>query len=102
MRRLRTLTSLACAALAALTLGAATASADPTSQNPNTVVFDVVCPGMAPFQVVAVGAAGFVQGQPVLGIAQFPDQGSLDLVECTATDPAGQTFTVFVQFVQRG
>jgi hypothetical protein len=102
MRGLRTLTSLACAALAALTLGEATASADPTSQNPNTVVFDVVCPGMAPFQVVAVGAAGFVQGQRVIAIAQSPDQGSLDLFECTATSPLGQTFTVFVQFVQRG
>jgi hypothetical protein len=102
MRRLRTLTSLACAALAAVTLGVATASADPTSKNPNSAVFNVVCPGMAPFQVVAVGAAGFVQGQRVIGIAQSPNQGSLDLFECTATSPLGQTFTVFVQFVQRG
>jgi hypothetical protein len=100
--RLRTLTSLACAALAAGTLGAATASADPTTKNPTALVFNVACPGMAPFQVVAVGAPGFVQGQRLIVIRQFPPQGSLDLVECSATNPAGQTFTVFLQFVRRG
>lgn len=99
--RLRTLASLTCAALAAVTLGVATASADPTTQNPNALVVDVVCPGMAPFQVVAAGAAGFVQGQRLIAIRQAPGQGSLDLVECSA-NLAGQTFTVFVQFVQRG
>ena len=100
--RLRTLTSFACAALAAVTLGAAAASADPTTKNPNALVFNVVCPGMAPFQVVAVGAPGFVQGQRLIAIRQLPGQGSLDLVECSATSPAGETFTVFVQFVRRG
>ena len=100
--RLRTLTSLVCAALAAVTLGVATASADPTTKNPNALVFNVVCPGMAPFQVVAVGAPGFVQGQRVIAINQAAGQGSLDLVQCSATSPAGQTFTVFLQFVQRG
>jgi hypothetical protein len=100
--RLRTLTSLASAALAAVTLGVAAAAADPTTQNPNALVFAVVCPGLAPFQVVTAGATGFVQGQRLLAIRQTPGQGSLDLVECSATNPAGQTFTVFVQFVQRG
>lgn len=99
--RLRTLAALACAAVTALTLGAATASADPTEQNKNVGIFNVVCPGMEPFQVAALGAAGFVQGQRLLAIAQFPEQGSLDLVECQASGE-GLTFTVFVQFVRRG
>ena len=99
--RLRTLAALACAAIAALTLGATTASADPTEQNKNVGIFNVVCPGMEPFQVVALGAAGFVQGQRLLAIAQVSGQGSLDLVECQATGE-GLAFTVFVQFVRRG
>lgn len=100
--RLRRLTVLACAVVTGLALGVTTASADPTPErNKNVGVFTVVCPGMATFQVAAVGAVGFVEGQRLLAIAQFPEQGSLDLVECRATGQ-GQTFTVFVQFVQRG
>jgi hypothetical protein len=100
--RLRTLTLFVCAVLAAVTLGAATASADPTTKHPNALAFEVACPGMAPFDVVVVGAPGFVQGQPLIVIRHPEGRGSLDLVECTATDPAGQSFTVFLQFVQRG
>jgi hypothetical protein len=100
--RLRTLTSFVCAALAAVTLGVATASADPTTQHPNALAFKVTCPGMAPFDVVVVGAPGFVQGQPLIVIRHPEGRGSLDLVECTATDPEGQSFTVFLQFVERG
>ena len=56
---------------------------------------------MEPFQVDALGAAGFVQGQRLLAIAQVSGQGSLDLVECQATGE-GLAFTVFVQFMRRG
>ena len=51
---------------------------------------------MEPFQVDALGAAGFVQGQRLLAIAQVSGQGSLDLVECQATGE-GLAFTVFVR-----
>jgi hypothetical protein len=101
MKRLRALTSLVCGAIAALTLGAASASADPTT-NPNALQFRVVCPGMQPFDVTNVGAVGFAQGQRVLAIRQLPGQGSLDLVQCTATNPQIGTFTIFLQFVERG
>ena len=100
--RLRTLTSFVCAVLAAVTLGAATATAEPTANHPNALAFTVVCPGMAPFEVVVVGAPGFVQGQRLIVIRHPEGRGSLDLVECIATDPVGQSFTVFLQFVERG
>lgn len=100
--RLQKLAALACAAVTGLALGVTTAAADPTpDRNKNVGVFNVVCPGIAPFQVSAVGAAGFVEGQRLLALAQTPGQGSLDLVECQASGE-GLTFTVFVQFVQRG
>jgi hypothetical protein len=101
--RLRKLAALAaCAVVTGLALGATTASADPTAEhNKNAGVFSVKCPGMEPFQVSAVGAVGFVEGGTVLVINQFPGQGSLDLVACQATGDAG-TFTVNIQFVQRG
>jgi hypothetical protein len=100
--RLRKLAVLGCTVVTALAIGATTASADPTpDNNKNVGVFNVVCPGMAPFQVAAVGAVGFVQGARVLAIAQVAGQGSLDLVECQASGE-GLTFTVFVQFVRRG
>lgn len=102
MKRLRALGSLACGAVAALTLGAASASADPTPSNPNALQFHVVCPGMLPFDVTNVGAVGFAQGQRVLAIRQFPGQGSLDLVACTATSAQTGTITIFLQFVDRG
>lgn len=98
--RLRTLIPFACAVAAALTLGATTASADPVN-NPTAVTGTAVCPGVGSFEFVAVGVLGFVQGQPLIGIAHAPGQGSLDLVECTITS-RGQTFTLFVQFVERG
>ena len=102
MRRLLTLTSLACAAVAALTLGAAPALADPPPSNPIILQFEVVCPGMQPFDVNALAPVGFVQGQRLLAIRHVPDQGNLDLVECTATHAIFGTQTVFVQFVKRG
>jgi hypothetical protein len=87
----------------ALALGATPAAADPAPDNPNKLVFTTVCPGMAPFQVTVAGAVGFVQGQRLLGIRQATsDQGSLDLVECTVSNPDIGSFTVFVQFVERG
>jgi hypothetical protein len=97
---LRTLLSLVCAATAALTLGATTASADPVN-NPNAAVGTAVCPGVGSFQFVAVGAVGFVQNQRLIGIAKAPGQGSHELVPCTVTS-GGQTFTLFVKFVERG
>jgi hypothetical protein len=100
--RLRKFTVLACAVVTGLAVGVTTASADPTAENnKNAGVFNVVCPGIAPFQVTAVGAVGFVGGGTLLAINQFPGQGSLDIVECQATGE-GTTFTVNVQFVQRG
>jgi hypothetical protein len=58
---------------------------------------------MVPFEVTVAGAVGFAQGQRLLAIRQAtPDQGSLDLVECTATNPNIGTLTVFLQFVERG
>jgi hypothetical protein len=88
--------------VAALALGATPAAADPSPDNPNKLAFTINCPGMAPFQVTVAGAVGFVQGQRLLAIRQAtPDQGSLDLVECTATNPNIGTITVFLQFVQR-
>jgi len=101
MKRLWALTSFACAAIAALTLGAAPASADPTS-NPNALQFHVVCYGMEAFDVTNVGAVGFAQGQRILAIRQAPGQGSLDLIECTATNPQIGTVNIFLQFVERG
>ena len=100
MRR-RRITSLACAAVAALTIGAASASADPSS-NPNLLTFVVVCPGMASFDATVVGPIGFVEGQRLIAVRQATaTQGSLDLVECTATNPQIGSQTVFLQFVQR-
>lgn len=98
--RLRSLMSLLCAVIAGATLGASNASADPLN-NPNAVTGTAVCPGVGSFDFVAVGALGFVQGQRLIGIAHAPGQGSLDLVECTVNS-GGQTFTLFVQFVERG
>lgn len=96
--------SLAFAAsfLAALALGASPAAADPPPDGPNALIFSVVCPSMAPFQVTVHGAVGFDQGSRVLTIRQFPDQGNLTLVQCTATNPILGTQTVFLQFVERG
>ena len=56
---------------------------------------------MQPFNVTNVGAVGFAQGQRVLAIRQVPGQGSLDLVECTATSSQTGSLTVFLQFVER-
>ena len=96
------LTVLACAVVTGLAIGVTAASADPTAEhNKNAGVFTVECPGMASFEVTAVGAVGFVEGGTMLAISQFEDQGSLDLVECEASGD-GRTFTVFIQFVQRG
>jgi hypothetical protein len=87
----------------ALATGVTPAAADPAPDNPNVLVFTVTCPGMAPFQVTVVGAIGFAQDQRLLTIRQAtPDQGSLTLVECTATNPQFGTQTVFLQFVERG
>ena len=96
--RLRTLLSVA--VIAGATLGASDASADPLN-NPTAVTGTAVCPGIGSFEFVAVGAVGFVQGRRLIGIAHAPGQGSLDLVPCTVTS-GGQTFTLFVQFVERG
>lgn len=98
--RLRTLLSVGCAVIAGATLAASDASADPLN-NPTAVTGTAVCPGIGSFEFVAVGAVGFVQGQRLIGIAHAPGQGSLDLVACTVTS-GGQTFTLFVQFVERG
>jgi hypothetical protein len=98
----RSFLALAGALVAALALGATPAAADPSPGNPNKLIFTTVCPGMAPFEVTVAGAVGFVQGQRLLAIRQFPDQGSLDLVECTASNPDVGSFTLFIQFVERG
>ena len=97
----RKLIVLGAGAFSALAIAAGQAAADPTDANPNALEYTFTCPGMAPFQVRGIGA-GFVQGQRLLVIRQRPDQGSLDLVECSATNPQVGTFTLFVQFVQRG
>ena len=103
MRRRRSIASVVCAALAALTIGATTASADPSPSNPNALTFTVTCPGMNPFDVTVVGAVGFAEGQRLIAIRQATaTQGSRDLVECTATNPQIGTQTVFLQFVERG
>jgi hypothetical protein len=68
--------------------------------NPNAVSGTAACPGVGSFEFVAVGAIAFVQGQGLIGIAHAPGQGSLDLVPCTVNS-GGQTFTLFVQFVER-
>jgi hypothetical protein len=57
---------------------------------------------MQPFDVTNVGAVGFAEGQRILAIRQFPGQGSLNLVECTATNPQIGTVNIFLQFVDRG
>jgi hypothetical protein len=57
---------------------------------------------MQPFDVTNVGAVGFAQGQRVLAIRQAPGQGSLDLIECAATNPQIGTVNIFLQFVERG
>jgi hypothetical protein len=77
MRRYQTFTSLACAAVAALTIGATAAYADPSPSHPNVLTFTVVCPGIAPFKATVVGPG-------------------------TATNPQFGTQTVFLQLVQRG
>jgi hypothetical protein len=95
----RRLVSLAAAMVAALTVGVPSVAADPAGQ----LTFSVACPGMAPFTVNVAGAVGFVQGQRLLTIRQAtPTQGSLELVECTATNPQVGSLTVFLQFVERG
>ena len=98
----RKLIAVGAGLLAALTMAAGQAAADPPAKNPHALDFTVTCPGMDSFQVRAVGAPGFVQGQRLLVINQAPGQGSLDLVECSATNPQVGTITVFLQFVQRG
>jgi hypothetical protein len=98
--KLRTLLSIGCAVVAGATLGASNASADPLN-NPNAVHGTAVCEGVGSFEFVAVGAVAFVQGERLIGIAQAPGQGSLDLVPCTVTS-GGQTFTLFAKFVERG
>ena len=98
----RRLFALVATVAAALAVGVMPAAADPAPDSANVLVFTVTCPGMAPFQATVVGAVGFVQGQRVLTIRQFPDQGSLELVECSATNPQLGTQTVFLQFVERG
>ncbi len=90
--------------VAALALGVGSAMADPTN-SPNTQQFTTVCPGLAPFNATVVGAVGFgvVDGQRVIAIRQVaPTQGSLTIVECTATNPELGTQTVFLTFVERG
>jgi hypothetical protein len=57
---------------------------------------------MEAFDVTNVGAVGFAQGQRILAIRQAPGQGSLDLIECTATNPQIGTVNIFLQFVERG
>jgi hypothetical protein len=99
----RHLCVLAATLAATLVVGVVPAAADPTPANPNVLTFDVVCPDMAPFQVTVVGAVGFADGLRQLAIRQATsDQGSLTLVECTATNPDLGTQTVFLQFVERG
>jgi hypothetical protein len=98
--RLRILLSVGCAVIAGATLGVSNASADPLN-NPTAVSGTAVCPGVGSFEFVAVGALAFVQGQRLIGIAHAPGRGSLDLVPCTVSS-GGQTFTLFVQFVERG
>ena len=71
------------------------------ANNPNVLTFDVVCPGMDPFVARVVGPIGF--GDGFLAIRQSTaTQGSLTLVECTATNPILGTQTVFLTFIQRG
>jgi hypothetical protein len=98
--KLRTLLSIGCAVVAGATLGASSASADPLN-HPTAVRGTAVCEGVGSFEFVAVGAVAFVQNQRLIGIAQAPGQGSLDLVPCTVNS-GGQTFTLFAQFVERG
>ncbi len=101
--RRRWLVSLAASAVVALGVGVAPAAADPPTGNANVLLFTIECPGMDPFDVTVVGAVGFVEGQPLLAIRQATaTQGSLELVECTATNPELGAQTVFLQFVARG
>ena len=87
--------------LAALTIAAGPAAADP-SANPRAHEWTVDCPGMAPFQVTVVGAVGFVHGERLL-VIDHPHRGKgLDLVECSATNPEAGTITVSLQFIRRG
>ena len=101
MRRRRKFLAFACALCAALAVGAAPAAADPSANNPNVLVFNTVCPGMDPFQATVVGPIGF--GDRFLAIRQSTaTQGSLNIVECTATHPVLGTQTVFLTFIERG
>ncbi len=101
--RRRRLVSFAASAVAALGMGVGPAAADPPTGNANVLLFTIECPGMEPFEVAVVGAVGFVEGQPLLAIRQASaTQGSLELVECTATNPELGTQTVFLEFVERG
>lgn len=101
--RRRRVVSLAASAVAALGIGATPAAADPATGNSNVLLFTIECPGMEAFEVSVVGAVGFVEGQRLLAIRQATaTQGSLELVECTATNPELGTQTVFLQFVERG
>ncbi|MDQ3875558.1 MAG: hypothetical protein M3322_08465 [Actinomycetota bacterium] len=94
---------LAACVAAALVIGVAPAAADPPADNANVLPFKIACPGMEPFEVTVVGAVGFVEGDRLLAIRQATaTQGSLELVECTATNPELGTQTVFLQFVGRG
>ena len=99
--RLRRIAPLLAAAVGACGVAVAPVAADPTAKNPNALAFTVTCPGMDPFDAVVVGAVGFVEGDRKLAIAQFPGQGSFNLIPCTASGPQG-TIPVFLQVVQRG
>jgi hypothetical protein len=99
MRRLRACIVVA-ALLASFAIAARPAAADPAN-NPNAIEFSVTCPD-AQFEATVIGAVGFVHGEPVLAIRQAPDQGGLDLVECSGTSEQTGTVTLFLQFVERG
>lgn len=102
MRRRRKFLVFACALCAALAVGAAPAAADPSANNPNVLVFNTVCPGMAPFQATVVGPIGFGDGFLAIRQVTATTRGNLDTVECTATNPVLGTQTVHLTFVERG
>ena len=98
----RKLIVLCAGLLAALTVAAGPAAADPTN-NPNAPRFTVTCPGMDPFQVTVAGAIGFVQGSRQLALRQSSADppGSLETVTCTADNEFVDPFTVYLTFIGR-
>lgn len=98
----RKLIVLCAGLLAALTIAAGPAAADPIN-NPNALRFTVTCPGMDPFQVTVVGAVGFAEGSRRLALRQVSADppGSLQTVTCTADNEFVDPFTVYLTFIER-